>query len=81
VLEHWTELFEGTDACVFAANSLEEMANDPHLVSRQNLLSAFGRTQPAPAPRFSRTPASVQGPPPTIGQHNREILGMPLHEQ
>jgi creatinine amidohydrolase len=34
-----------------------------------------GVTQPAPAPRFSRTPGSIQRPPSHVGQHTDEVLG------
>jgi alpha-methylacyl-CoA racemase len=74
-LEDWKAVFAGSDACVFAANSFDDVAADPQISSRRTLVQEFGSVQPAPAPRFSRTPAAIQGPPPAIGQHNREIIG------
>jgi alpha-methylacyl-CoA racemase len=63
-LKHWVELFEGTDACVAPVNTFSEASVDPHLASRQTFVEAFGVMQPAPAPRFSRTPGRIGGPPP-----------------
>jgi alpha-methylacyl-CoA racemase len=37
-------------------------------------IEAFGTRQPAPAPRFSDSPGNIRRPPPTIGEHTREIL-------
>jgi alpha-methylacyl-CoA racemase len=34
----------------------------------------WGVLQPAPAPRFARTPGAIQGPPPAPGQHTADIL-------
>ena len=33
-----------------------------------------GVVQPAPAPRFSRTPPAIAGPPPAPGEHTDEAL-------
>ncbi|KIF05826.1 carnitine dehydratase [Streptomyces sp. RSD-27] len=59
----WTELFEGTDACVAPVLSLGEAPRHPHLAARSTFTEAGGITQPAPAPRFSATPTGVvRGP-------------------
>jgi alpha-methylacyl-CoA racemase len=63
-LAHWVQLFEGSDACVAPLNTFAEATRDPHLTSRQTFVEAFGVVQPAPAPRFSRTPGRIGGPPP-----------------
>jgi alpha-methylacyl-CoA racemase len=55
--DEWAELFGATDACVTPVLSLEEAARDPHLSARGTYVSYDGVRQPAPAPRFSRTPA------------------------
>ncbi|MCW2912165.1 MAG: Alpha-methylacyl-CoA racemase [Actinomycetia bacterium] len=60
----WTEVFEGTDACTTPVLSFEEAAGHPHLAARAALIDLDGVTQPAPAPRFSRTPAGTPGAPP-----------------
>lgn len=63
-LNHWVQLFDGSDACVTPVNTLTEAPTDPHLASRQTFVELFGVMQPAPAPRFSRTPGRIGGPPP-----------------
>ena len=65
-LEHWVRLFDGSDACVAPVNTFAEAVSDPHLTSRQTFVEAFGIQQPAPAPRFSRTPGKIAGPPPGV---------------
>ncbi|MFJ9884421.1 CaiB/BaiF CoA transferase family protein [Streptomyces sp. NPDC091287] len=59
----WTEVFDGTDACVAPVLSLTEAPHHPHLVARSTFVEHSGLTQPAPAPRFSATPVSVRGGP------------------
>ena len=54
---HWTQVFEGTDACVAPVLSMGELAEHHHLASRGTIVDVDGAPQPAPAPRFSRTPA------------------------
>lgn len=60
----WMAVFDGTDACVAPVLSLGEAPEHAHISARETFVKAFGVTQPAPAPRFSRTPGAVQGPPP-----------------
>ncbi|MFD8979966.1 CaiB/BaiF CoA transferase family protein [Streptomyces sp. NPDC059564] len=59
----WTEVFEGTDACVAPVLSLREAPHHPHLAARSTFTDFGGITQPAPAPRFSATPAAVTSGP------------------
>lgn len=59
----WTEVFEGTDACVAPVLSLREAPDHPHLAARATFTDVGGITQPAPAPRFSATPAAVTAGP------------------
>ncbi|WP_371675749.1 CaiB/BaiF CoA transferase family protein [Streptomyces sp. NBC_01276] len=59
----WTEVFEGTDACVAPVLSLREAPHHPHLAARATFTDFGGITQPAPAPRFSATPAAVTAGP------------------
>jgi alpha-methylacyl-CoA racemase len=71
----WLEIFAGSDACVAPVLSMHEAAQDPHLLSRGTYVEHHGVTQPAPAPRFSRTEAVLGGPPPEPGaQSLSEIL-------
>ncbi|MFC8621783.1 CaiB/BaiF CoA transferase family protein [Streptomyces anulatus] len=59
----WTEVFDGTDACVAPVLSLTEAPHHPHLAARSTFVEHSGLTQPAPAPRFSVTPVSVRSGP------------------
>lgn len=71
----WTETFERTDACVAPVLSLTEAAAHPHLAARGTFVEHAGVVQPAPAPRFSRTPGTLDEPPARPGQHTRDALG------
>ncbi len=71
----WTEVFEGTDACVAPVLRLSEAMEHPHMTAREVFVEHEGVRQPAPAPRFSRTTASLSSPPPTkAGADTREAL-------
>ncbi|MFJ9656536.1 CaiB/BaiF CoA transferase family protein [Streptomyces griseoflavus] len=59
----WTAVFEGTDACVAPVLSLGEAPHHPHLAARGTFTDHGGITQPAPAPRFSATPAGIRTGP------------------
>lgn len=72
--DEWLAVFEGSDACVAPVLSWEEAAAHPHLSARRVVLDAHGVPQPAPAPRFSATPARLGAPPPYPGQHTRAAL-------
>jgi alpha-methylacyl-CoA racemase len=54
--DHWSALFEGTDACVAPVLSLAEAPDHPHNKTRGTFINDGGLTQPAPAPRFSKEP-------------------------
>jgi alpha-methylacyl-CoA racemase len=70
----WTAAFDGVDACVSPVWRLGEAAADPHLRARGTLVDVDGVTQPAAAPRFSRTPGRAGGPPRTPGADTTEAL-------
>jgi alpha-methylacyl-CoA racemase len=53
---------------------MDEAARHPHNVERGTFVEAFGVTQPAPAPRFSRTEAALGRAPAHDGQHTTEVL-------
>lgn len=61
-LEEWTEAFQGHQACATGAFDMKEAAAHPHNVARGTFLEIDGVLQPAPAPRFDRTPSTVQPP-------------------
>jgi alpha-methylacyl-CoA racemase len=59
----WTEVFDGTDACVAPILPLSEAVSHPHIAARGVFVEHEGHVQPAPAPRFSRTePTLTTGP-------------------
>ncbi|KMO38320.1 CaiB/BaiF CoA transferase family protein [Methylobacterium aquaticum] len=60
--DEWCRLLEGTDACVAPVLILTEAADHPHLVARQTFVTVDDTVQPAPAPRFSRTPSAIRPP-------------------
>ncbi len=71
----WAEVFEGTDACVAAIVPLSEAMDHPHMAAREVFVEHAGIRQPAPAPRFSRTPGELSRPPaPQPGVDTREVL-------
>jgi alpha-methylacyl-CoA racemase len=72
--DEWAAIFAGSDACVVPVLSLDEAPLHPHNASRQTFAEVGGVVQPAPAPRFSRTPGSIRRPPPHPGQGADEVL-------
>jgi alpha-methylacyl-CoA racemase len=54
----WCSLLEGTDACFAPVLDWDEAPQHPHNVARGTFVTVDGVVQPAPAPRFSRTPPS-----------------------
>jgi alpha-methylacyl-CoA racemase len=72
--DEWTAVFEGTDACLTPVLGLTEAPAHPHLAARGTFVDGVGGPQPAPAPRFSRTPAAVRGKPRAAGADTRAAL-------
>ena len=72
--DEWCELAEGLEVCIAPVLAADEVASDPHLSARGSFVEAGGIVQPAPAPRFSRTPASLSHLPPQPGEHTAEAL-------
>ena len=73
--DEWSAILEHSDACYAPVLEMKEAAEHPHLQARETFVEAFGVRQPAPAPRFSRTPGGIQGPPAWPGQHTDAALG------
>jgi alpha-methylacyl-CoA racemase len=73
-LAEWTEIFEGSDACVAPILHLSEAHAHPHNAARDVFVERGGIVQPAPAPRFGRTPATLDRLPPKPGQHSTALL-------
>ncbi len=70
----WTEVFAGSDACVAPVVPLVEAYEHPHNVARGTYVERDGLTQPAPAPRFSATPATLTTAPAKPGANTRSAL-------
>jgi alpha-methylacyl-CoA racemase len=70
----WTALFDGTDACVAPVVPIDEAAEHPHNTARGTYVEHEGLLQPAPAPRFSRTPATLTTAPVGAGTNTAEAL-------
>ncbi|MDX1605106.1 MAG: CaiB/BaiF CoA-transferase family protein [Candidatus Competibacterales bacterium] len=61
--DDWCARLTDSDACVTPVLDLDEALRYPHNAERATFVEAFGVTQPAPAPRFGRTPARAPAPP------------------
>lgn len=72
----WEEIFAGSDACVAPVLDMSEAPDHEHHRARDTFVAVKGVTQPAPGPRFGRTPGSISGPAPTPGLHTDEVLEM-----
>lgn len=60
---HWEAVFAGTDACVTPVLGWAEAETHPQALARESFLRVADVLQPAPAPRFSATPADPPTPP------------------
>ena len=72
--DEWCAILEMTDVCFAPVLTMSEAAEHPHLKARNTIVEDYGVMQPAPAPRFSRTPGAIQRPPAWPGQHTDELL-------
>jgi len=82
-LAEWQARLEGSDVCYAPVLGLDEAAAHPHNRARGTFLVVDGVTQPAPAPRFSRTPSAVPAPPRAPGADTEAALaawGVPAGE-
>jgi alpha-methylacyl-CoA racemase len=70
----WADVFAGTDACVAPVLTWSEAGSHEHLAGRGTLVERDGVTQPAPAPRFSRTPSALGTPAVPSGADTRAVL-------
>ncbi len=64
--DEWCDVLEGTDACFAPVLTLDEAPEHLHLKSRETFVTVDGVRQPAPAPRFSRTPAATPRAPAAV---------------
>ena len=72
--DDWCARLEGSDACFAPVLNFAEAAAHGHAVSRSAFHDLNGVTQPAPAPRFDRTPAATPRRAPESGEHSDELL-------
>lgn len=73
--DEWCEVLEHTDACFAPVLTMDDAMSHPHIRARETIVNEYGLDQPAPAPRFSRTPGAIQRPPAWPGEHTDEVLG------
>ena len=72
--DEWTALLEGTDVCFGPILTMTEAAEHPHIKERGTVVNYHDILQPAPAPRFSRTEAEIQGPAVAPGHDTEAVL-------
>jgi alpha-methylacyl-CoA racemase len=72
--DEWCRLLEGTDVCFAPVLDMAEAPGHPHNAARATFVDVEGVTQPAPAPRFSRTQAEIGSPPSSPGQDGAAVL-------
>lgn len=70
----WCELMEGTDVCFAPVLNFMDAPKHPANVARNTYIELDGMTQPAPAPRFSRTPSKVQHGGHDAGEDTDKVL-------
>ncbi|MBU6456148.1 MAG: CoA transferase [Bradyrhizobium sp.] len=58
--DEWRKIMEGTDICFAPVLTMKEAPHHPHMAAREVFVTRHGVTQPAPAPRFSRTPSAIR---------------------
>ena len=58
--DEWRKIMEGTDICLAPVLTMKEAPEHPHMAARNTFVTRHGVTQPAPAPRFSRTPSAIR---------------------
>jgi alpha-methylacyl-CoA racemase len=67
-------VFDGSDACVAPVVSPQNAPAHPHNAARGTFIDVGGVVQPAPAPRFARTPSGPPSPPVKPGSDTSEVL-------
>ena len=72
--DEWCELMEGTDICFAPVLDMSEAPKHPHNIERKTFIELEGVTQPAPAPRFSRTEPEISSSPSVVGENTDEVL-------
>ena len=70
----WAHVFAGSDACVEPVVTMGEAPTHPHMEARNTFIEVGGQIQPAPAPRFARTPSAAPTPAVPAGENTDELL-------
>jgi alpha-methylacyl-CoA racemase len=70
----WCALLDGTEACFSPVLSMSEAPLHAHNVARKTFVESAGVVQPAPAPRFDRTPSELPPPAPVVGRDSVDLL-------
>ncbi|MDA1185882.1 MAG: CaiB/BaiF CoA-transferase family protein [Acidobacteria bacterium] len=72
--DEWCAIMDGADVCFAPVLSMREAPAHPHNQARRTFVEYQGQVQPAPGPRFSRTPGAIAGPSAVPGQHTDQVL-------
>ncbi len=72
--DEWAEVFAGSDACVAPVLDWDEAVRHPHLAARKTYQPVDGVPQSAPAPRFDRTPSTLDRPASWPGADTDAVL-------
>lgn len=72
--EMWCRILEGSDVCFAPVLNMQEAPKHRHNIERKTFMEVEGVVQPAPTPRFSRTPSEIQRSPAQPGEHTHEAL-------
>ncbi len=70
----WVEILAPKNLCFAPVLKMREAPLHPQSAARGNFIELSGVTQPAPAPRFSRSQSGVQSAPAGAGEHTRQVL-------
>jgi len=72
--DEWCALLEGSDVCFAPVLGLGEAPQHPHNQARSSFVQVGDMQQPAPTPRFSRTPSATPKPISAPGTDTQAVL-------
>lgn len=72
--DEWCRFLEGTETCCTPILNMSEVTTHPHNLARSTFVDVDGATQPAPAPRFSRTPSEISSPAAAVRTDLQAVL-------
>ena len=72
--DEWDEIMAGADVCYAPVLSMSEVRHHPHHQARGSFIDDGEVWQPAPGPRFSRTPGEIRSHAADIGEHTKDIM-------